>query len=167
MTINIRSNVFETNSSSSHSFSLKFSIENDSILETIKPNKKGQIILTGGNYTYSEFSITTPLEKANVIAANIVVFGNKDLKERFEKIMKEHTGATEIVYDIRLMATEDGKQPNTFYCPRINSACAYCYDEDADDEIEISFESILVDESLLKQFIFNDTSYFEIGIKYS
>ena len=61
MTINIRSNVFETNSSSSHSFSLTFPCAGDKILETIKPDGNGQIILTGGNYTSSEFEIRTAL----------------------------------------------------------------------------------------------------------
>lgn len=164
MTINIRGGVFETNSSSSHSFSLHFPGSSVEISETIVPNEKGQIVLTGGNYTRSEFSISKPLDKANVIAANIIVFDNKDLKDRFEKIMKEHTGATEIIYDIRLVAT-NGQPPNTFYCPRLDSAYSYYYDEEKDEEIESYFEDIIKDEKLLKIFLFSNRAYFEVGIR--
>lgn len=162
--INIRQNVFETNSSSSHSFSLKFKKKSgDSILNTITPDENGMIVFTGGNFTKSEFSIKTPQQKANLIAANIVVYGNDELKGRFEKVVKEHTGATEVVYDIRTMAA-NGSQPNTFYSPRVNSAYSYYYDEETDEESEIYFSDILADNDLMKSFIFSDSSYIVVGI---
>jgi len=114
--INIRKNVFETNSSSSHSFTLNYSsVECE--LKTIIPDQDGKIVFTGGNFTSSEYGLDTPMEKANAIAAMIVVYGDNALKERFERVVKEHTGASELVYDIRLKA-EGGKLPNTYYCPR-------------------------------------------------
>ena len=167
--INIRQNVFETNSSSSHSFSLNFKkSRGGSVLNTIVPDENGLIVFTGGDFTKSEFSIKTPQQKADLIAANIVVYGNDELKERFEKVVKEHTGATEIVYDIRTMV-DNGNQPNTFYSPRVNSSYSYNYDydEETDEELEseIYFSDILTDNDLMKSFIFSDSSYIIVGIR--
>lgn len=161
--INIRQNVFETNSSSSHSFSLSFHDDPD-ITQTIIPNENGQILFTGGNFTRSEFSILSSLDKANAVATYIIVYGDEKLKERFEKVVKEHTSAIDILYDIRLTGTSD-QPPNTFYCPRLGSAYSYYYDEEKDEEFEISFKEILSDEKLLKTFLFSKKAYFEVGIQ--
>jgi len=161
--INIRQNVFETNSSSSHSFTLTFNALDKAMLGTIAPNEKGQIVFTGGNFTGSEFAVGSPQNKANLIAANIVVYGDADLKERFEKVIKEHTGATEIIYDVRPMII-DGKTPNTFYSPKFNHMYSYHYDEETDEESEISFNDILADDKLMKTFIFSDSAHVDVGI---
>ena len=162
--INIRQNVFETNSSSSHSFSLTFNgSKKDSVLGTIAPNENGQIVFTGGNFIGSSFNLSSPQSKANLIAARIIVYGDFNLKERFEKVIKEHTGATEIVYDVRPVAV-DGKEPNTFYSPRIDSMYSYHYDEETEEESEIGFDEILADNNLIKIFIFSNNAYIDVGI---
>ena len=159
--INIRKNVFETNSSSSHSFTLHYSnVECE--LNTIIPDQDGKIVFIGGNFTGSEYDLNTPMDKANVIATMIVVYNDNALKERFERIVKEHTGASELVYDIRLKA-EDGQLPNTYFNPSLNSA--YRYDSESDTECEL-FDLTEQDETL-KKFIFSPKASIEVGITYS
>jgi hypothetical protein len=68
--INTRLNVFETNSSSSHSFTI--SISTSGVLETIAPNSKGEIVLKGGDFSRSEFYIQSALEKANAMLSSVL-----------------------------------------------------------------------------------------------
>ena len=97
--LTIRQNVFETNSSSTHSVSLNFSA--CSILGSYPPDKKGIITLNGGDFASACDSIYSIGEKLNFVAVCIHVLGDEEIKERFERIVKEHTGAKEIKYDIR------------------------------------------------------------------
>lgn len=157
--INIRQNVFETNSSSSHSFTLNYSSV-ECTLETIEPNEDGKIVFQGGNFTSSEYELDTPMEKANAIAAMIIVYGDNELKERFERVVKEHTGASELVYDIRLKA-EGSQPPNTYYCPKLGSA--YGYDSESDEECDMGY--LTEQDETLKNFIFSPNASIEVGIK--
>jgi hypothetical protein len=166
MTINIRNSVFETNSSSSHSFSLKFLGASNVINDTIVPDSNGQIVFTGGDFTRDEFDLRTALQKANVVATYAIVYGDAELKQKLDTIVKEVTGASEVIYKIRLLAF-DGEPPNTFYCPRMNSAYSYYYDSDTEEEYEQDFREIIKDDKLLKSFIFSTTSYVEVGIQES
>ena len=60
---NIRQGVFETNSSSSHSFSVHVATEG--VLETLSLNKDGVLVLNGGDFSQAEFVIRSTLDKAN------------------------------------------------------------------------------------------------------
>jgi hypothetical protein len=152
---NIRKGVFETNSSSSHSISI--TMGDKGMFDTIKPDSKGKIVLRGGNWTDPDFICETSIDKANLVATYITACGDDKLRERFEALIKEHTGAKEIVYRIR-MFYQNGRPATSFFSPNILSAFSYTYDEEADEEKELSFEDILSDDAILKQFIFGKGS---------
>ena len=95
MTINIRQQVFETNSSSSHSITIA---KNNDVLETIIPDEDGNIHLKGGQFGWEWTQIKDPLIKANYCAVD--QWENKDRIEMLKQVLKEHTGAKEIIFDI-------------------------------------------------------------------
>jgi hypothetical protein len=159
MTINIRNSVFETNSSSSHSVTLQFSDSND-LCDTIPLNEKGQIVLDGGDFSYTEMLIEGALCKANFIAVYMTVYGNEALKKRFEKILKEQTGASEIIYNIR-MTYLNGEPANSFFSSEYGDPYGY-YDGD-----EILLEDIVKNGKKLRKFIFNPSVKIESEIGYS
>jgi hypothetical protein len=88
--INIRSNVFETNSSSTHSISISDNL--DGILETIVPNDNGIIILIGGEFGWEWEKYNDALTKANYCAVD-----NPNNRDMLIKVIKEHTGAKDVV----------------------------------------------------------------------
>jgi hypothetical protein len=162
--INIRNNVFETNSSSTHSVSLLFNEKDD--FEYISPNKDGQIILNGGDFSCTELCVSSTLNKLNFIAVYITVFGNEKLKEKFESIVKEQTGAKEIIYNIN-MSYFNGKKANSFFSTEYRDPfCDYSDDDDYDNSYEgISLLDILEDEKMLKFFLFNKKCGIESSIE--
>ena len=164
--INIRRNVFETNSSSSHSITLNFSNSKDEDLEPFDPNEDGMIVLEGENFTGTSFEVVGTHSKMNLVATYITVYNDVELKKRFEKVVLEHTGAKGIVYDVRLQAT-DGKPPNAFFMPKIMNAYNYSYDEEEDCEAEIDLEYLLEDDGRLKKFLFLNSASIDSEIKWS
>ena len=105
---NIRQGVFETNSSSSHSFSVHVATEG--VLETLSLNKDGVLVLNGGDFSQAEFVIRSTLDKANAIAVYIVMTEDEVVKANFEKVVLKHTGASSIEYNIALQ----GKKYNSY-----------------------------------------------------
>lgn len=177
MTIVIRQNVFETNSSSTHSVSLNFAgIKKAPLYDTIAPNDKGQIIIEGGDFASTEIYLVDSSGKMGFIAACLLAFYDKDALLAFEKMVKEHTGASEIIYDIRFSFT-DGKPANTFLSPEYTSSYDYGRDRDYDDEEdeeedeeanggEISMKDIIKDVNKMKAFIFDKKSKLTSEIGY-
>jgi hypothetical protein len=90
---NIRSSVFETNSSSTHSISI--SKDSYGILETIVPNDNGIIILIGGEFGWEWEKYNDALTKANYCAVDNI--NNRDM---LIEVIKEHTGAKDVVIAI-------------------------------------------------------------------
>jgi hypothetical protein len=93
----IRSGVFETNSSSSHSIS----IANESkefVLDTIYPDQDGVVRLNGGEFGWDWFKSNDALVKANYVAQSYPY--NTDL---LVEVIKEQTGAEDVIIDV-----EDG-----------------------------------------------------------
>lgn len=166
--INIRSNVFETNSSSTHSVSLKFSgIHEGMLLERVKLNSKGQIVLTGGDFASTEIELHSAIQKLNFIGAYILVYGDEALKNRFEKVVKEQTGASEIVYNMRFVAN-DGKPANTFFSPEYSDPYGQFEDDDeneGDNCDEIQLHDILDNEGKLRAFLFSKDSSISSSIR--
>jgi len=181
MTTNIRSSVFETNSSSTHSVSLKFSgVTKGMLLETVNLNAKGQIVLDGGDFASTEIYVEDTLTKLNFIATYIIVYGNELLQERFEKIVKEQTGASEILFNMRLVYS-NGKPANTFFSPEYSNPYDYHEDDEDEDEdnedndddeevnnkcSEISLKDILKSNSKLRAFLFSKRSNITSEISY-
>lgn len=96
----IRHSTFETNSSSCHSISISNTVD---LYETIVPNDNGQIIFNGGEFGWGYQEYNDAKTKANYVAVSLKLY-EADGLETFEKIIKEHTGADEIIYNF----SEDG-----------------------------------------------------------
>jgi len=115
----IRSNIFETNSSSSHSFSINtetFEYEGKWLLEAIE---NGTLILRGGEYSWGYELLAESVEKANYCAVafeyNWLEYDYKKMfrsyetgdvrevvKNIFEDVLKRELGCTDIKYDFRI-----------------------------------------------------------------
>lgn len=91
---NIRTNVFETNSSSSHSITISKSV---GVLDTIAPDMGGNIVLTGGNFGWEWRRINDPLTKANYCACDAQ--NDIDRLEMLKEVIQEHTGCN-VILDI-------------------------------------------------------------------
>lgn len=92
---NTRHNVFETNSSSTHSISVN---ENaDGIYSTI-PVHNGVIKLTGGRFGWDWERFNDPLTKANYAVLDTSDITNLSM---LVEVIKEHTGAKEVVINAK------------------------------------------------------------------
>lgn len=109
MKTQIRRNTFETNSSSSHSITINnkgglhsYDIPITEYFFDEKNNSehKNCIILHGGEYGWGEDTFSSAMEKANYVAQEIEHTDNEELKAWFEEVLKEETGAEEIVYNL-------------------------------------------------------------------
>lgn len=92
----IRHNVFETNSSSSHSISLS----DTTTYTSITPNEEGQIVLNGGEFGWGYESYTDPESKASYFAVDN--FHNKARLAMLERVVIEHTGVSSVMYNFSL-----------------------------------------------------------------
>jgi hypothetical protein len=134
---NIRSNVFETNSSSTHSISIDCSSP-DEMLQTILPDENGIISLTGGQFGREWKRYNDCLTKANYSAIDCLS-NDPEKMQSFINIIKRHTGAKEVVLDINLSV----------------SYIDHGY-------LRVS-KDVLYDENKLINFIFNPKSWLFLG----
>lgn len=88
----IRRNVFETNSSSTHSISI---VGSEGMYDTILPDKKGNILLEGGKFGWEEMEYTDSLTKANYCAVDNIY--NEDRLNMLKEVIKEHTRCNEVI----------------------------------------------------------------------
>lgn len=129
----IRKQIFETNSSSSHSITICNDIKNY-VLDYIDPDDDGSITLTGGEYGWQWDYFNDAREKANYCAQT---FHNHEAElQLLTEVLIEQTGADQIIFDL------------------------YGYvDHDSDG---VAFEAAINKETL-KNFIFNKNSYLYLG----
>jgi hypothetical protein len=104
----IRSGVFETNSSSSHSISVADKTK-EFVLDTIYPDQNGVITLTGGEFGWDWFKHNDALTKANYAAVSTLY--SESLTDTLIEVIKEQTGAEEVVFDFG----QDYSHPNWSY----------------------------------------------------
>jgi len=104
----IRKNVFETNSSSSHSLSIADETK-EFVLDTIYPDQNGVIELTGGEFGWEWFKHNDAQTKANYAAVDFE--GNKDLVDMLDEVIREQTGAEVVKHAF----TGDYDGPNWSY----------------------------------------------------
>jgi len=134
---NIRSNVFETNSSSTHSISIDCSSP-DEMLQTILPDENGIISLTGGQFGREWKRYNDCLTKANYSAIDCLSYEPEKIQS-FINIIKNHTGAKDVIIDIDLSV----------------SYIDHGY-------LRASFDA-LDNENKLRNFIFNPKSWLYLG----
>lgn len=145
---NIRHKVFETNSSSTHSISI--TKNSDGIYDTIVPDNNGVIVLNGGEFGWAWEKYNDSLTKLNyasIYALFEASIGNskENLKDLLLEVVKEHTGAKEIIFNFSVNDTE-----NTNY--------SYI-DHQSTDTAKDAFSS----KESLKDFIFNPKSWLFTG----
>jgi hypothetical protein len=95
---NIRSQIFETNSSSSHSITIA---DSGGLLDTIYPDENGVITLTGGEWSWEVEDYNDAQTKANYCAVDISYQFSEErcdlsLEDLLIEVIKEHTGAKEV-----------------------------------------------------------------------
>lgn len=105
MTTLVRHGVFETNSSSCHSISIKETCDK---YETLYPDDEGVFTFTGGEYGWGYETYYDADSKANYVATMCSEFGelseeNDDhtLRDLLESVITEHTGITKFAYDLK------------------------------------------------------------------
>jgi len=140
----IRHNVFETNSSSSHSFTCN--IETEGKLQVLTPDKMGNITLNGGDFSKFEFWVSDALQKANAIAVYCEVTGNDVVRAMLEEVLKKQTGAENVVVNVRML----GPDRNSY----ISSEFMHYLEEAVGSKRDI------------KNFVFNPNSEISASIGY-
>jgi hypothetical protein len=141
MTKTIRQNVFETNSSSSHSCTIS---DNPTSYVTIVPDDEGKIYLEGGEFGWGYDEYSDALTKANycAVAATYGIF--KDKKDMLISLLQEQTGAKLIVFAFE---TESYSSANNSYI-----------DHQSIEDTACAAGDIFETKETLKNFIFNRQS---------
>jgi len=132
--INKRTNVFETNSSSSHSIS----IASSGTLDTLEMDENATITLNGGQFGWGYDEYCDALTKANYCAVDC----HKDsrMEQMLIDVIMEHTGCREVVLNIET----DWNSGNWSYI---------------DHQSQGTSHEAFCDKETLKQFIFNPNSW--------
>lgn len=138
MATTIRNNVFETNSSSTHSISIRVGNQWDTII----PDEEGKIYLNGGEFGWQWEKFNDALTKANYCAVDYIY---DDFKiEMLKEIICEYTGAKEVIMNF----TTDWNKPNRSYVDHGGSGSA---------------EDAFCSKENLKNFLFNKSSWLFLG----
>ena len=144
-----RQQVFETNSSSTHSISISKLNDND-ILDVLIPDEDGNIVLHGGEFGWELETYNDAQSKASYAAIYVMQWAREDsenFKEILIDIIKEQTGCNEVIFDFSSKYNdESGKE------------WAYIDHQSVEDkDLHYMFE----DPSKLRNFIFNKQSVLE------
>lgn len=91
----IRSGVFETNSSSSHSISVADETK-EFVLDTIYPNQDGIVIVSGDEFGWEWFKHNDAQTKASYAAQQFM--NNDDALETLKEVIMEQTGADDVEF---------------------------------------------------------------------
>jgi len=118
----IRQNVFETNSSSSHSVTI--TVETEGMYTTLEPDGFGNITLNGGDFSRPEYYIQSTKEKANAIAVYCAVTRDSALMKTFESLLREQTGAAKVVTNIRLLGPDRNSYMSSEFLRNLGEAVA-------------------------------------------
>jgi hypothetical protein len=94
----IRHNVFETNSSSTHSISVRS--DNVGTYQTLYPDKDGVLTFEGGEFGWEFAKYCDAITKAEYLVTLFKVHNVSD-QALFEKVVLDHTGAKSIAYNIK------------------------------------------------------------------
>ncbi len=145
---NIRHNIFETNSSSSHSITISYN--KDTLCEKDKHfipiSDKGKIILNGGEFGWETIQYNDSETKANYCAiASVLYSHDTSRQEMLKKVLCEYTGAKKVIFDFSVDDYESEKFSHIDHQ-------SYHVANDA-----------FHDEESLKHFIFNDCSWLCTG----
>jgi len=136
MKTTVRQSCFETNSSSMHSISVGSGILND----TIHLDADGNITLIGGEFGWGYETYNDAFTKANYLAVDVGRDPEDSRLERLKKIIKEFTGANEVIVNISYEYSSN----NSSYIDHQSVGTGANIFNESDDEI--------------RQFLFNRSS---------
>jgi hypothetical protein len=138
---NTRHQIFETNSSSTHSISI--SEETPDMYESLEVNYEKEVVLTGGTFGWEWADYNDAKTKANYAAVFVEKYSPKN-KDLLISVIKEHTGAEEVVFLLGDRYDDDN----------------YSYiDHQSIYEVRPAFEN----KKILKEWIFNPKSFLHTG----
>ena len=143
----IRQQVFETNSSSTHSISIS-DVDPNMLMGTL-PLVDGNVVLEGGRFGWDQETFHDSQSKASYLAIYIQSWvPNEEQKQRFkdlfEKVIQEQTGCQGIVYNFSTDWNVEGK------------SWSYIDHQSVENQ---EYHYLFEDKNLLRNFIFNDNSY--------
>lgn len=95
----VRNNIFETNSSSSHSFVLSEGPLTNPDINDLVPDENGVVHLMGGTFGWEWRSYNDSFTKANYCAVYALTKNRDDWYDRLVDVIMEYTGATEVNAD--------------------------------------------------------------------
>ena len=138
----IRQNVFETNSSSTHSISIS-NVKSDDLMEIVTLDDENNIELSGGEFGWEIEKYNDFNTKANYLAILIIMSDSEfgKYKEMFEDVIKTQTGCENIIYSM----SDDYNSPNSSYI-----------DHGSEQGI---IEEACENSETLRQFLFNSNSW--------
>lgn len=143
----IRHNVFETNSSSTHSISIAPGNEELLMDTSLKPDENGNVILQGGEFGWDYDSYYDAQSKASYMAIYASCWSGDKKEEFIEKLKRviiEQTGAKDVLFNF----TEE-------YDSKDGKNWSYIDHQSVDSE---DYHWVFDDEETLRQFIFNRNS---------
>ena len=169
--LTIRNNIFETNSSSSHSFSYYI---DDGLHAPEECYRQLQPLIKDGTLTINGIMMGNPecafrsLEsKLAIVGVIIAATDNEKLKAVFEKVVKEYLP---IIKEIKYNCILAGKNINASYNPYMLSTDVSnenWLDLDNNEEPESSeFNKVIESPPYMRCFLFGMTSSLEGGITY-
>jgi hypothetical protein len=118
------------------------------VLNTIAPDEDGTIVLTGGQFGWEFCTFDCAIVKANYAAIHAISENDSDKIDMLIEVIKEHTGAKEVVLQI-YTNYEDAKE-HIQWSYIDHQSLSVCHD---------AFES----KNSLSDFIFNPNSYLYTG----
>lgn len=142
----IRQNVFETNSSSSHSVSIADNNKQFVMDNELLPDQDGVIELTGGEFGWDYQKYNDALTKANYLS----VYSRNDeaMRNLLIEVIKKQTGAEKVL----CLGVDEWESPN------------HSYIDHQSDVIEGGAAGVCFDsEETMRQFIFNKNSWLFTG----
>lgn len=140
----IRTGVFETNSSSTHSISIA-NTDSGKLMEIVVPNDEGNIVLYGGEFGWEYNKYYDALNKASYMAIYAVDWCGErsdEFVQILKDVIKEQTGCKDVIFAF-----------SSDY-----DSCHWSYIDHQSVENQ-EYHYLFEDSELLRQFIFNPNSY--------
>jgi len=165
--LTIRNNLFETNSSSTHSFSFRLSFALISVEEALEQLdiKDGVLKIPGSVKCHALCFVSKLPDKLSLIATHIEANDDEKLKTVFEDTIKKYLPSiNQIEYNVIF----SGKARNACYNPYlIDSDINYNYtDEIEEDDQDSELRELLFNPKYMKMFLFGAKSSIEGKVDY-
>lgn len=143
----IRNEMFETNSSSTHSIVVSYT--NDRLLDTLPLDVNGDVLLEGGEFGWEYAVYRDALTKANYLALYTVQYYPNDVNLAGENLV-----------DLLVRVIKDQTQCNNVIFNFHNNAANYSYIDHQSIE-DKNYHWLFNETDDVRAFIFNKDSYLE------